>query len=85
MLLKRLVILSILSVSFLVAHASAINDDTAVSDTIRFDDGVPGEPRRIAEDLFVSGATLELDADGVPVFVSGDCRLRADGSGDNFL
>lgn len=39
MLLKRLVIFSILSVSFLVAHASAINDDTAVSDTIRFDDG----------------------------------------------
>ena len=52
---------------------------------IRFDDGVPGEPRRIAEDVGVSGATLELDPDGVPVFVTGDCRLRADGSGDNFL
>ena len=52
---------------------------------IRFDDGVPSEPRRIAEDVGVSGATLELDPDGVPVFVTGDCRLRADGSGDNFL
>lgn len=36
---KRLVILSILSVSALVAYASATNDTIAASDTIRFDDG----------------------------------------------
>lgn len=36
--LKHLVILSILSVSFLVAHASALND-TIPQDTILFDDG----------------------------------------------
>ena len=36
---KRLVILSILSVSFLVAHASAINDSSTGTDTIWFDDG----------------------------------------------
>ena len=38
MLLKRLVILSILSVSFLVARASDSND-TIPQDTIWFDDG----------------------------------------------
>ena len=50
---------------------------------IRFEDGVPGEPRRSAEDVGESldGATLELDPDGVPVFVFGEGRLRADGSG----
>ena len=47
---------------------------------IRFDDGVPSEPRRIAEDVGVSGATLELDADGVPVFVFEDGRLCVDGA-----
>lgn len=48
---KRFVILSLLSVSFLVAHASAINDSPAVTDTIRFDDGAwyAGE---IADSLF---------------------------------
>ena len=50
---------------------------------IRFEDGVPGEPRCLAEDVcvFFSEATLELDSDGVPVFVFEDRRLRADGSG----
>lgn len=37
--LKRTVILSILSVSTLVAHASTINDSIAVADTIWFEDG----------------------------------------------
>ena len=36
---KRLVIFSILSVSFLVAHASAINESSTDNDTIWFDDG----------------------------------------------
>ena len=49
---------------------------------IRFEDGVPGEPRRIAEDVcvFYHEAMLELDPDGVPVFVFRDGRLRVDGS-----
>ena len=49
--LKRLVILSILSVSFLVAHASATNDAITATDTIWFDDGAwyVGE---IADSLF---------------------------------
>ena len=48
---KRAVILSILSVSALVAHASAVNDTIAAADTIRFDDGAwyVGE---IADSLF---------------------------------
>ena len=49
--LKRFVILSILSVSTLVAYASATNDTIAAADTIRFDDGA-WYVGQIADSLF---------------------------------
>ena len=49
--LKRFVIISILSVSTLVAHASAINDTIAAADTIWFEDG-SWYAGQIADSLF---------------------------------
>ncbi len=49
--LKRFVIISILSVSTLVAHASAINDTIAAADTIWFEDG-SWYSGQIADSLF---------------------------------